>query len=615
MSVSFNLHTIPFSLLSEIEQEKLLASVEYLEFAPGEVLIEAGDPPRGVFVIHSGKVAESDHRMARGGDGDLVPATSVFMYYEVDEYFGGWSIFNGKAIHRFYAVEATGAFLLPTAMLFELIDSNPQFAEYFQQNLGAKREIVAQHSQSQDMAEFMLARIMDSTLRQPLIVPEGVTIEEATRLMREEMADCLLARRGNRYGMVTGTDLLDAVILNKLPLDTPVADIASYRLISIGPNDYLFNALIIMTQQHIERVVVRDDQGELCGIIELTDVLSYFSSHSHVIGLRVERAQTIEELREASFGLFDLIKALLSSGVKIRFTMELLAAVNSRILAKLFDLIVPKEVHPHVCLIVMGSEGRGEQIMKTDQDNGLIYRDGLDWPEMHQVMQTFSETLISFGFPPCPGNIMVSNPEWVNSVHEWTGKLRRWSRSSDMTNMMNLAIAADSKPVAGNTALFKVSRNAFMREILSDQVFFSFFARAALDFETPLTFFGQLKTNQGLDIKKAGVFPIVHGVRTMALQNRILETNTFQRLELLTERKILERETALNLAEALSFFIQLRLQQQIQRVTDSGELHDETPNEIDFKRLNKFEREFLRDSLAVVKDFKRSLTHRYHITI
>lgn len=615
MSVSFNLHTIPFSLLSEIEQEKLLTSVEHLEFAPGEVLIEAGDPPRGVFVIHSGKVAESDHRMSRGGDGDLVPATSVFMYYEVDEYFGGWSIFNGKAIHRFYAVEATGAFLIPTAVLFELIDSNPQFAEYFQQNLGAKREIVAQHSQSQDMAEFMLARIMDSTLRQPLIVPEGVTIEEATRLMREEMADCLLARRGNRYGMVTGTDLLDAVILNKLPLDTPVADIASYRLISIGPNDYLFNALIIMTQQHIERVVVRDDQGELCGIIELTDVLSYFSSHSHVIGLRVERAQTIEELREASFGLFDLIKALLSSGVKIRFTMELLAAVNSRILAKLFDLIVPKEVHPHVCLIVMGSEGRGEQIMKTDQDNGLIYRDGLDWPEMHQVMQTFSETLISFGFPPCPGNIMVSNPEWVNSVHEWTGKLRRWSRSSDMTNMMNLAIAADSKPVAGNTALFKVSRNAFMREILSDQVFFSFFARAALDFETPLTFFGQLKTNQGLDIKKAGVFPIVHGVRTMALQNRILETNTFQRLELLTERKILERETALNLAEALSFFIQLRLQQQIQRVTDSGELHDETPNEIDFKRLNKFEREFLRDSLAVVKDFKRSLTHRYHITI
>ncbi len=612
MSVPFNLHVVPFSLLDEDEQERLLAAVEYMEFAPGDVLIEAGGPPRGVFVICGGKVAEADHRI-ESTDGE--PATNVFMYYEAEEYFGGWSIFNGQAIHRFYAVEHTYAHLIPTQTLFELIDSNPQFGEYFQQNLGAKREIVAQHAPNQDMAEFMLARIKDSTIREPLIVSEGVSIEEATRLMREEKSDCLLARKGNRYGMVTGTDLLDAVILDKLPLDTPVAEIASYRLISIQPDDYLFNALIIMTRQHIERVVVTDEQGGLTGIIELTDVLSHFSSHSHVIGLRVERAQTVEELREASFGLFDLIKALLSSGVKIRFTMELLAAVNSRILGKLFDLIVPKEVHPHVCLIVMGSEGRGEQIMKTDQDNGLIYRDGLDWPDMHKVMQQFSDTLISFGFPPCPGNIMVSNPEWVNSVREWTGKLGKWSRSSNTTDMMNLAIAADGKPVAGNTALFKVSRNAFMREIFTDQVFFSFFARAALDFETPLTFFGQLKTSHGLDIKKAGVFPIVHGVRTMALQNKIIETNTFKRLELLAERRIVEREMAANLAEALSFFIQLRLQQQIQRVTDSGQTHDETPNEIDFKLLNKFERELLRDSLAVVKDFKKSLTHRFHITM
>lgn len=614
MSVPFNLQTVPFSLLDEHEQAKLLATVECMEFAPGEVLIEAGGPPRGVFVIHGGKVAEADHRTETASDGE-VAAASVFMYYETEEYFGGWSIFNGKAIHRFYAVEPTIAYLLPSQILFELMDSNAQFAEYFQQNLSAKREIVAQHTQNQDMAEFMLARIEDSAVRDPLVVEQGTSIEAATRLMREEKADCLLARKGKRYGMVTGTDLLDAVILNKLPLDTDVADIASYRLISIRPDDYLFNALIIMTQQHIERVVVKDEQGELCGVIELTDVLSYFSSHSHVIGLRVERAQTIEELREASFGLFDLIKALLSSGVKIRFTMELLAAVNSRILGKLFELIVPKEVHPHVCLIVMGSEGRGEQIMKTDQDNGLIYRDGLDWPDMHKVMQEFSDTLISFGFPPCPGNIMVSNPEWVNSVRAWTGKLTRWSRSSDGTAKMNLAIAADSKPVAGNPALFKVSRNAFMRDIHSNQVFFSFFARAALDFETPLTFFGQLKTSSGLDIKKAGIFPIVHGIRTMALEHRILETNTFKRLEILTERKVLERETAANLSEALSFFVQLRLQQQIERVSDSGQPHDETPNEIDFKRLNKFERELLRDSLAVVKDFKKSLTHRYHITL
>ena len=210
-------------------------------------------------------------------------------------------------------------------------------------------------------------------MREPLVVEEGTSIRDATRLMREHKADCVLARKGRRYGMVTGTDLLDAVVLKEKPFDDDVSEIASYRLVTADPEDYLFNALITMTQQQIERVVVMSGQ-EMIGIVELTDVLSYFSSHSHVIGLRIERASSIEELREAAQGLNDLIKALISTGVKIRFTMDLLAAMNGRIIAKLFDLTIPSDMQPHVCLIVMGSEGRGEQIMKTDQDNALIFR-------------------------------------------------------------------------------------------------------------------------------------------------------------------------------------------------------------------------------------------------
>ncbi len=607
MPASFNLQNLPFSVLDEQQQQILLAAIEYIEYQAGDVLIEAGQPPLGIFVLQSGRVAETDPVLEERSAG-----SGVYMFYEKDDYFGSWSLFNGIAIHKFAAVEATNCHLIPAQTLLELIDLSPQFADFFQQRLSVKREIVAQHAPSQDMAEFMLARIEDSTVREPLLVPEGTNIEQATRMMRENKADCLLAQKGNRYGMVTGTDLLDAVILNHMPLETDISEIASYRLISIKPDDYLFNALIIMTQQQIERVVVLDDNKQLKGIIELTDVLSYFSSHSHVIGLRVERATSVEELREASFGLFDLIKALISSGVKTKFMMELLAVMNARILSKLFDLVIPQEMHPHVCLIVMGSEGRGEQIMKTDQDNGLIYRDGLDWPQMHDVLRQFSETLISFGFPPCPGDIMVSNPMWVNSAKEWSEKLTTWSKKCDGTVLMNLAIAADSKPVAGNAALFKVSRNIFFRRIRDNDMFFAHFARAALDFETPLSFFGRL-TGEGLDIKKAGIFPIVHGIRTMALEQRITDTNTFKRIELLMEKKIVEREMGENLTEALYFFIQLRLRQQIERATEAGGIHDATPNEINFKRLNKFDRELLRDSLGVVKDFKRSLMHRYRL--
>lgn len=606
MPSSFKIENMPFSLLSEKEQETLRLSLDIGYYQSGETILAANSVPEGVYVILKGRVAESDVP----GEGD--EQQHLYVHYTNEDYFGGWSAIRGKAIHNFIAVEETICHILPTRVLLDLCASNSRFADYFQQSLSAKTEIQAQEGGDQDMAEFMLAQIKDGLIREPLVVLEGTTITEATKMMREKHADCVLVKRGNRYGMVTGTDILDAVVLNKLDLDSGVADIASYRLISTTSDDYLFNALITMTQQRIERVVVMDD-GRLTGVIELTDVLSYFSSHSHVIGLRIERAQTVEDLYEAAHGLNDLIKALVSQGVKARFAMELIAAMNERVIAKLFGLVIPRDMQPHVCLIVMGSEGRGEQIIKTDQDNALIYRDGLIWPEMQETMQRFSDTLISFGFPKCPGNIMVSNPAWVKSIGQWTQQLSDWSHLCEGEAQMNLAIAVDAHPVAGNAALFKTSRNWFLRHLKNNDVFFSHFARAAIEFNTPLTFFGNLKDKGELDVKKAGIFPIVHGIRTMALQFRILETNTFKRIEALIEMGQMKEEHGRELAEALALFIQTRLKQQVKRIDGSEDGIDQTPNILELSSLDKMERDLMRDGMHIVKGFKKHLTLRYHL--
>jgi len=606
MPDSFKMSNLPFSLLNEREQKFLRSNLDLGYYQKGEAILQAPELSEGVYVVYKGRVAEVDPDAEDGIE-------HVFMHYENEDYFGGWSAIHGTTIHNFIAEEETICHILPTAALLELMATNADFADYFQQNLAAKSQIAAQQGESQDMAEFMLATISGATLRDPLIVNEGTSIAEATALMRETKSDCVLARKGSRVGMVTGTDLLDAVVLEGQALDTDVSEIAKYRLITTHPEDYLFNVLVLMTQQQIERVVVMDG-ATLVGIVQLTDVLSYFSSHSHVIGLRLERASTVEDLREAAKGINALIKALISTGVRIRFTMDLLAAMNGRIISKLFDLIVPDDLQPHVCLIVMGSEGRGEQIMKTDQDNAIIYRNALMWPDMEKVMQKFSEKLISFGFPPCPGNIMVSNPYWVNSVDDWTQKLQDWSLSNDGEDQMNLAIAVDAKPVAGNVALFKVARNWFLRNLRNNDIFFSHFARAAIEFDTPLTFFGNIKDKGELDIKKGGIFPIVHGVRTLALEHRILKTNTYERLELLQEMGVLGEQESRDLCEALGLFINIRLRQQLRRADESETGIDPTPNIIELGSLNKMDRDLLRDALQVVKGFKKSLTSRYHLS-
>lgn len=607
MPSSFNMENMPFNLLDEGEANFLRQSLDIGYYQKGEVLLAAGDEPEGVFIIFKGRVSESE-----AVEGASDEQQHVFVHYTNEDYFGAWSAIRGTAIHNFIAEEETICHILPTKTLLELMSSNSLFADYFQQNLSAKSEIVAQHGGDQDMAEFMLAKVSGGVIRDPLLILEGTSIGEATRLMRENKADCMLVKRGNRYGIVTGTDLLDAIVINGRPTEDDIADIASYRLITIDPEEYLFNALIIMTQQHIERVVVmRGDNLE--GIIELTDVLSYFSSHSHVIGLRIERAQTVEDLKQAAAGLDDLIKALVSQGVKARFAMDLLAAMNGRIMAKLFDIMIPADMQPHVCLVVMGSEGRGEQVMKTDQDNAVIHRDGLVWPEMQETLNHFSRTLIEFGFPPCPGNIMVSNPDWVKPLGEWTQMLGNWAESCDGDSLMNLAIAVDAKPVAGNPAIFKASRNWFMRYLRNNDVFFSHFARACIEFDTPLTFFGNLKEKGQLDIKKGGIFPIVHGVRTLAIEHKIKATNTFKRIEALVELGQMKEKHGRDMSEALGLFIQLRLRQQIKRMDQDDNGIDQTPNIIELACLDKMERDLLRDALHIVKGFKKHLTLRYHL--
>jgi CBS domain-containing protein len=188
-----------------------------------------------------------------------------------------------------------------------------------------------------------------------------------------------------------------------------------------------------------------------------------------------------------------------------------------------------------------------------------------------------------------------------------------WSVSWPEQDQMHLAIAVDAKPVAGNPALFKAARNWFFKSLRNNDAFFSNFAKVALEFNTPLTFFGNLKDRGQLDVKKGGIFPIVHGVRTMALEHKILVTNTFKRLEALVEVGAMTDKHSKDLTEALGLFIQLRLRQQIKRAEEQEAGVDLTPNTLDLQTMNKMERDLLRDAFHIVKGFKKHLELHYHL--
>ncbi|WP_016853643.1 putative nucleotidyltransferase substrate binding domain-containing protein [Halomonas smyrnensis] len=604
--VDVDLSHAPFSLLDETGRARVRGGLDLAYFDRDEIILEAGQPGENVFLIHKGEVAELD--TTQPGERQRIG------HYTGGDLFGAISILNGQSRYRFRAEQESLCYLLPRALFLELCAAYPAFDAFFRQRLADKARLLTEQRAAGGvtMSGFMLARAEDC-MRPPRCLAGETTIAEAVRRLHDEAVDSLLVEGEDGPGMVTKTDLLDALVLEGLGQQTPLSSLARGSLITARPDQYLFEVLVLMTRHRIERVVIVEDEAPV-GVVELTDVLSYFSSRSHVVSLQVEQAGDLEQLAVASRRTAELAGALMAQGVKLRFAMGLLAALNGRIIHKAWGFSMPERRQRDSCLMVMGSEGRGEQMLKTDQDNGLILDDGLDWPDCMERMAEFTETLVRLGYPRCPGNIMVSNPDWVGTERQWKARIARWVEARDGDSLMKLAIMLDAHAVAGNPALLERVRAALFEAASKDELLLSYFARPVLRFSTPLTLFGSLKKPQhGIDIKKGGIFPIVHGVRVMALERGILATGTLERLDALAADGRLEERFAEDLGEALSLFTELRLEQQLARLAGDGEDDGGEPDRVVVQSLSSLERDLLREALHIVKDFKQRLSHRYHL--
>lgn len=601
--VEVELSQLPFTLLDEDGRDHVRRGMDFAYFDREEIILETGQVGEAVFLIHKGEVAEIDP--------SLSAASARIGHYTAGDLFGAISILNGKSRYRFQAEQECLCYVMPKALFLQLCHHYPAFDSFFKQSLSHKARLLTEKRAEGGvtMAGFMLASVSEC-MREPLLMDAATDIAGAVAKLNASHADSLLVNTQGTFGMVTKTDLLNGLVLGNCLHTTPVEKLAHFSLVTVTPDQYLFEALVLMTRHKVARVVVME-QAAPKGVVELMDVLSYFSSRSYVVSLQVEQACNLEALAAASQRTAELVNALMAQGVKLRFAMDLLAAINGRIMHKAWVFTIDAQYHAQSCLMVMGSEGRGEQILKTDQDNGLILADDSHWPDVAERMQALTATLVQLGYPPCPGNIMVSNPEWVGTVAQWKSRVAKWAHARDGDSLMKLAILLDAHAVAGNQGLLDSVREALFAHCSGDELLLSYFARAALSFSTPLTLFGSLKKPQhGIDIKKGGIFPIVHGVRTMALERCIKVTSTLDRLEALVVDGRLDRRFADDLGEALALFTELRLKQQLEALNNASQ---RPTNRVVVQELSSLERDLLREALHIVKEFKQRLSHRYHL--
>lgn len=594
--------TAPFDTLTKEQLECAAAAAAMAPFRAGDRLLAEGESPAALRVVIQGAVqaildGREVERIGAGGSFDVE------------------ALLRQRSACDYVACEDGACLVLPRAVFLELLTAAPEFADQCFQDIAERVAGERSKQINRDLAGFMVAKIADAYIHPRLQVPASTSIHDAARTMRDNHARSLLVDRDGAIGICSGTDLRDAVVVARRSPDDPVGDIASYDLIALDADDFLFNALLTMTRHDISRVAIRRGDA-IVGVLEQIDLLSYLSSHSRLIAVRIEQATTRAELEQASRDLVDVIEALHVRGVKQSYIGELLAELNKKLFAKLFGLIAPPELIANSCLIVMGSEGRREQILKTDQDNALLLRDGFAHPEIERVTHEFTEALVAFGYPRCPGNIMVSNPYWTRSVSAFRDEIFNWIQWPTEESFMQFAIFVDARAVAGDSGLLEELRQYVFARLQSSSPFYAKFARATEAFETPLGMFsnfvmGKAEHRDALDLKKGGIFPLTHGVRSLALEHRIEATNTLERIAALQAKGVLTESFAIELGEALTMLSTLRLTTGLQKIK-AGLPQD---NYVQPNKLNKLERELLRDSFKIVNEFKKFISFHFKLNL
>ncbi len=604
MPDAFNFSATPFDCLTAEERSLVRNNLDVAYYRDGEVLLAPGMTPDHLFVIIKGHVSQWDGE-------ELVTS------YGPDDCFDGRSLLAGKVSDRFVASEEVVTYELRQQAVTELIASNASFSALLFSDLGHKLGELSQRQSQHELQSLTLARVDQAFVRPAHQVAASDDVVKVVRLMQELRTSTVLVRDDQtppRLGVFSATGLQKAV-LDGRPLDQlPVGELATYSLITVAPSDQLGDAMTLMLSRRVHRVVVVDGE-QVLGVLEALDLFSFLSNHSHLISVQIEQAQTLEALSQAAAQITRMITLLQRSGTRVALIARLVQQLNTQLFERAWQMIAPPELVANSCLFVMGSEGRGEQLLKTDQDNGLILRDGFVPPaDLGAICERFSRALSEFGYPECPGRIMVSNPDWRASQSDFSRLVREWLILPDSDGLMKLAIFMDAHAVCGDAALLDEVRQGVLALAPDNEAVIGRFAAVITSFgESSHGWWNKLfslgEADAGMDIKREGIFPLVHGIRSLALARRLSETGTAARIAALVADGTLDARMGSELTESLSFFLGLKLRAGLAEL-DNGR---PVSGRVDPARLSSLERDLLKDTLAAVKRFKAVLRHRFHL--
>ena len=585
----------PFELLSPLTMDNLMQKIDIAYYPKNTLLISKNLPSIAFYIIIKGSVNE------------YIDEELHNVYGEGDSFDADALIYN-KTQAKFTVDEDLICYEIKKEDFLLLLEDK-RVQSYFLQDFVTRHQHLKDYEAQSDLTPFLMSKVSDMYLHKACVVEKDESIYSALQKMKTLQAKVIIIK-DESYSIVTQSDIIEKVILGKIDVEHAISSLMKKGFVSIDVHDFLFNALLLMTHHSIKRVVVMRE-GEIAGVLEQLDMLSYFANHSHLVVVQIENANSVDELKNIQGDLRNLISILHSKGVKARYITKLVSTLNEKVYAKVFNMCVEESLREKCALLVMGSEGRAEQALKTDQDNALIIQDGVDAELFTAPMMCLNAALLEVGYPKCSGNVMVSNPFWRRDVDGYKTLIDSWNGNFSEENLQSLSIFLDAKCVCGDATLLEELQTYLQRVFATRDDVLAHMAKAVLNFETPLSLFSNFVLEKSrdnkLDLKKGGIFALVHGVRILSLKYDITATNTIERMKELNNKGIIDKEFATELIESFDTLSSIRLNAML----DSLDVQES--NYINPKKLEKNQRDLLKDSFKIVNKFKKFMSFHFHL--
>lgn len=614
----------PFNQMENAHLAYLVEQCQLRFYATGESIIKPSEGPvEHFYIVKQGRVVgERPHTVKSG--------TETTFEITTGECFPLAALLGERATRTEHlAAEDTFCLQLNKLAFIKLFALSNTFRDFALRGVSSLLDQVNQQVQQRavetlGMQYSLNTRLGELAMRHPVTCTRDTPLRAAVKLMHDQQVGSIVIvdERKTPLGIFTLRDLRQVVADGVEDLGLPIEQRMTQAPFSLSPDATAFDAAIAMTERHIAHVCLVKDK-RLCGVVSERDLFSLQRVDLVHLARTIRTAPRIESLANLRGEIVQLVDRMLAHGASSTQITQIITLLNDHTVSRVIELTLAEKGDPGIAFtwLCFGSEGRREQTLLTDQDNGILFeaRDAAHAAEIRgkllPLAQQINQSLAQCGFTLCKGNIMAGNPDLCLSRAEWSRRFSAFIREATPENLLASTIYFDLRVVWGDEQGADQLRHEILDQIADNRLFQRMMAENALRHQPPVGRFREfvLARKGGekatLDLKVQGLTPFVDGARLLALSNGIEASNTLERFRQLVAKDVIEPLDGAAYEEAYHFIQQTRMQQHQMQ----SRQNQPYSNRVDPDILNHLDRRILRESLRQAQRLQSSLTLRYQL--